>query len=120
MLARCSYFELGLPVVEFLETQLFHSEKLSFFRKMETEHSFELSLNICVFYRRISNLEIQNFSLENHMINARHHFVDGWHLLTKGVKPASSPTPYVVDYVTREGGMGGMGDLRFGQEFFGK
>ena len=119
MLARCSYFELGLPVVEFLETQ-FHSEKLSFFRKMETEHSFELSLNICVFYRRISNLEIQNFSLENHMINARHHFVDGWHLLTKGVKPASSPTPYVVDYVTREGGMGGMGDLRFGQEFFGK
>ena len=66
MLARCSYFELGLPAVEFLETQLFHSEKLSFFRKMETEHSFELSLNICVFYRRISNLEIQNFSLENH------------------------------------------------------
>ena len=72
---------------------IFHSEKLSFFRKMETEHSFELSLNICVFYRRISNLEIQNFSLENHMINARHHFVDGWHLLTKGVKPASSPPP---------------------------
>ena len=73
MLARCSYFELGLPVVEFLETQ-FHSEKLSFFRKMETEHSFELSLNICVFYRRISNLEIQNFSLENLMINARQPF----------------------------------------------
>ena len=24
----------------------------------------------------------------------------------------------MVDYVTREGGMGDMGDLRFGQEFF--
>ena len=56
--------------VEFLERQ-FHREKLSFVYKKETEHSFELSLSICVFYRRIFNLEIQNFSLENHhMMNA--------------------------------------------------
>ena len=46
-----------------LERQ-FHSEKLSFFHKKEAEHSFELSLSICVLYRRIFNLEIQNFSLE--------------------------------------------------------
>ena len=53
--------------VEFLERQ-FHSEKLSFVHKKETEHSFELSLSTCVFYRRIFNLEMQNFSLENHHI----------------------------------------------------
>ena len=53
--------------VEFFERQ-FHSEKLSFVHKKETEHSFELSLSICVFYRRIFNLEMQNFSLENHHI----------------------------------------------------
>ena len=43
--------------VEFFERQ-FHSEKLSFVHKKETEHSFELSLSTCVFYRRIFNLEI--------------------------------------------------------------
>ena len=53
--------------VAFFERQ-FHSEKLSFVHKKETEHSFELSLSICVFYRRIFNLEMQNFSLENHHI----------------------------------------------------
>ena len=55
--------------VEFLERQ-FHSEKLSFVHKKETEHSFELSLSIGVFYRRIFNLEMQKFSLKNnHMMN---------------------------------------------------
>ena len=53
--------------VEFLERQ-FHSEKLSFVHKKETEHSFELSLSICVFHRRILHLEMQNLSLENHHI----------------------------------------------------
>ena len=53
--------------VEFLERQ-FHSEKLSFVHKKKTEHSFELSLSIGVFYRRIFNLEMQYFSLENHHI----------------------------------------------------
>ena len=53
--------------VEFLERQ-FQSEKLSFVHKKETEHSFELSLSICVFYRRIFNLEMQNFCLGNHHI----------------------------------------------------
>ena len=60
--------------VKFLERQ-FHSEKLSFGQKKETEHSFELSISICVFYRRIFNLEMQNFSLENHHImNVRQTF----------------------------------------------
>ena len=60
--------------VEFRERQ-FHSEKLSFVNKKETEHSFEISLSICVFYRRIFNLEMQNFSLENHnMMTARQPF----------------------------------------------
>ena len=48
--------------VEFLDRQ-FHSEKLLFVHKKETEHSFELSLSICVFYWRTFNLETQNFSL---------------------------------------------------------
>ena len=57
--------------VEFLERQ-FLGEKLSFVHKKESEHSFELSLSTCVFYRRIFNLEMQNFSLENHhMITLR-------------------------------------------------
>ena len=60
--------------VEFLERQ-FHSEKLSFVYKKETEHSLEISLSICVFYRRVFNLEMQNFSLENHnMMTARQPF----------------------------------------------
>ena len=48
--------------VEFLERQ-FHNEKLSFFHEKESEHSFELSLSICIFYRRIFNVEMQNFGL---------------------------------------------------------
>ena len=48
--------------VESLERQC-HSKKLSFVNKKETEHSFELSLSICVFYWRTFNLETQNFSL---------------------------------------------------------
>ena len=35
--------------VEFFERQ-FHSEKLSFAHKKETEHSFELSYSICVLF----------------------------------------------------------------------
>ena len=53
--------------VEFLDRQ-FHSEKLLFVHKKETEHSFELSLSICVFYWGIFNLKKQNSSLENHHI----------------------------------------------------
>ena len=37
-----------LIVAQFLKRQ-FHNEKLSFVHKKETEHSFELSLSICVF-----------------------------------------------------------------------
>ena len=66
--------------VELLERQ-FHSEKLSFVHKKETEHSFELTLSL-LFYRCIFNLEMQNFSLENHhMMNGASHFDDGLHLL---------------------------------------
>ena len=37
-----------LIVAQFLERQ-FHNEKLSLVHEKETEHSFELSLSICVF-----------------------------------------------------------------------
>ena len=78
--------------VEFLERQ-FHSEKLSFVHKKETEHSFELSLSICVFYRRIFNLEMQNFSLENHhMMNEREPFC-WWMTFTKVSRSVSSVAP---------------------------
>ena len=56
--------------VDFLEKQ-FHSEKLSFVHKKESEHSFELSLSICVFYRRTFNLEMQNVVENRNMMNAR-------------------------------------------------
>ena len=77
--------------VEFLDRQ-FHSEKLLFVHKKETEHSFELSLSICVFYRRIFNLEMQNFSLENHHImNARQTFC--WWMTFKKVSNMFLPSP---------------------------
>ena len=47
--------------VKFLERQC-HSEKRSFVYKKETENSSELSLSISVLYRRIFNIEMQNFS----------------------------------------------------------
>ena len=56
--------------VDFLEKQ-FHSEKLSFVHKKESEHSFELSLSICVFYRSTFNLEMQNVVENRNMMNAR-------------------------------------------------
>ena len=72
--------------VEFLDRQL-HSEKLSFVHKNEAEHSFELSLAICVFYRRIFNLEMQNFSLENHhKMKARQPFY-WWMTFTEVANP---------------------------------
>ena len=59
--------------VEFLERQ-FHREKVSFVYKKK----LSILLNfyfLFVFYRRIFNLEIQSFSLENHcMMNARQTF----------------------------------------------
>ena len=83
--------------VEFLERQC-HSEKLSFVHKKETEHSFELSLSICVFYRRIFNLEMQNFSLvNNHMMNARQPFCC-WMTFTTVSNPfLPSPPKIMVD-----------------------
>ena len=78
--------------VEFLERQ-FHSEKLSFVHKKETEHSFELSLSICVFYRRIFNLEMQNFSLENHHIMIARQPFCWWMTFTKVSNPFLPPPP---------------------------
>ena len=107
--------------VEFLERQ-FHSKKLSFARKKESEHSLEISLPTCVFYRRIFNLEMQNFSLENqHMMNVRQPFC--WRITsTKGVKFAGFfPTPYVVVHLTSFGGeVGVMGDWVWARIFFPK
>ena len=78
---------------EFLERQ-FNTEKLSFAHKKESEHSFKLCLPTCVFYQRIFNLEIQNYSLVNHhMMNARQPF--SWRMISTKVSnpPASSPIP---------------------------
>ena len=78
--------------VEFFERQ-FHGEKLSFVHKKETEHSIELSLSICVFYRRIFNLEMQNFSLKNHhLMNACQPFC-WWMTFTKLSNPFLLPPP---------------------------
>ena len=92
--------------VEFLERQ-FQSEKLSFAHKKETEHSFELSLSICVFYRRIFNLEMQNFSLENHhMMNARQPFC-WWMTFTKVSNPfLPSPPKWLTWPLDVCGGVG--------------
>ena len=82
--------------VEFLERQC-HSENRSFVYKKETEHSFELSLSICVFYRRIFNLEMQNFCLGNHHIMiARQPFC--WQMtFTKVSNPfLSSPAKWLT------------------------
>ena len=74
--------------VEFLERQ-FHSKKLSFVHKKESEHSFELSLSTCVFYQRILNLEMQKFSLENHhMMNARQPF--SWRMTSTLPSPGTT------------------------------
>ena len=44
--------------------------------KQKTGYSLELSLSLCVFYQRVFNFEMQNFSLENHhMRNARQPFL---------------------------------------------
>ena len=59
----------------------------------ETEHSFEFSLSICVFYRRIFHLEMQNFSLEDHqMMNARQPFC-WWMTFTIKVSNPFLPSP---------------------------
>ena len=60
--------------VEFLQSE-FQSKKLSFVHKKESEHPFELSLSTFVFYRRIFNLEMQNFTPKSHhMMNASQPF----------------------------------------------
>ena len=70
----------------------FYSKKLSFGHKKESEHSFELFLSICVFYRRIFNLKMQNFLLENHyMLNARQTFC--WRM-TSFTKEPNPLLPY--------------------------
>ena len=55
-------------IVEFLDEQ-FRSQKLSIVHKKKTEHSFEVSLSICVFKRCVFNPEIgETFGLENHLM----------------------------------------------------
>ena len=88
--------------VKFLERQ-FNSEKLSFVHKKESEHSFELFLSTCVFYRRIFNLEMQHFSLKSTTWWTRASpFVDGWHLLRCQIR---RPIPHPL--CCGGGGMGG-------------
>ena len=74
------------------------SGKLSFVHKKESEHFLELSLSICVFYRRIFNLEMPKFSLENyHVMNARQPFC--WRITSAKVSNPFLPTPYMVDHL---------------------
>ena len=104
--------------VEFLERK-FHSEKPSFVHKKESEHSFELSLSTCVFCRRIFNLEMQNFSLENqHMMNA--HQPLSWRMTSaKVLNSGFFPTPYLVAHLIIVG-EGGCGWFSLGKNFFPK
>ena len=92
--------------VEFLERQC-HSENRSFVYKKETEHSFELSLSICVFYRRIFNLEMQNFSLENHHIMIALQPFCWWMTFTKVSNPfLPSPPKWLTWPLDVCGGVG--------------
>ena len=95
----------------------FQSEKLSFVHKKESEHSFELSLSTCVFYRRIFNIEMQNFTLKSHhMMNASQPFC--WRMTSTKVSnsPASSPPPMWLPIWLLWGR--GVWVVYFGQEFF--
>ena len=49
--------------VEFLERQ-FHSEKLSFVLKKETEHPFELSLSTCLLLAHFSILKCKTLAFK--------------------------------------------------------
>ena len=106
--------------VKFHETQC-HSEKLSFVHKKETEHSFELSLFICVFYRRIFKFECKTLVLKTTTWWTRaSHFVDGWHLLRCQIRFFPHPLNGWHDHWTFVGewGMGDFTDLVW--EFFPK
>ena len=91
-----------LNKVKFLKRQ-FQSKKLLFVHKKETERSFELSLSIGVFYRCIFNLEMQNFSLENHhMMNAHQPFC-WWMTFTKVSYQFLPPSGWPFDFCGRGG-----------------
>ena len=91
-----------LNKVKFLKRQ-FQSKKLLFVHKKETERSFELSLSIGVFYRCIFNLEMQNFSLENHhMMNAHQPFC-WWMIFTKVSYQFLPPSGWPFDFCGRGG-----------------
>ena len=102
--------------VEFLERQ-FHGEKFSFVHKKESENSFELSLSTCVFYRRIFNLEMQNFCLKNHhMMYARQPFCLRMTSAKVSNSPASSPPPMWLPIWLLWGR--GYGWFNLGENFF--
>ena len=97
----------------------FQSEKLSFVHKEESEHSFELSLSTCVFYRRIFNIEMQNFTLKSHhMMNSSQPFC--WRMTSTKVSnsPASSPPPMWLPIWLLWGR--GYGWFNLGENFFSK
>ena len=79
--------------------------------KKETEHSFDFSLSICAFYRRILNLQIQNFSLENHHMMKARQPCCWWMTFTKVSNPPLPPHPSVVDHETFVVERGIHGDL---------
>ena len=91
---------------------------MSFVHKKETEHSFELSLSICVFYRRIFNLESKTLVYKTTTWWTRaSHFVDGWHLLRCQIRFFLSWLTWPLD-VCGKWSMGDSTDLVW--EFFPK
>ena len=92
--------------VEFLERQ-FHSEKLSFVHKKETEHSFELCLSICLFIGVFSILKCKTLVLKTTTSGSRaSHFVD---LQRCQIRFIPQPLNGLHDHCTFVGGGGGGG-----------
>ena len=59
---KANYYQNLLIVAQFLERQ-FHNEKFSFVHKKKTEHFFELSLSICIFFGVFSILKYKTLVL---------------------------------------------------------
>ena len=116
MLARCSYSSLGYLWLNSSKHN-FIAKSSRFSAKWKLSILLNFLLTFVSFIGVFQILKYKTLVLKTTWSTRASHFVDGWHLLTKGVKPASSPTPYVVDYVTREGGMGSMGDLVWARIF---
>ena len=104
-----------------------NSSKDSFIAKssrLSTKKKLSILLNFLfpfVFYRRIFNLEIQNFSLENHhMMNVRQPFC-WWMTFTEVSNPLLPPPPHpLCSWPCNFCGGWGYGWFSLGKNFFPK